>query len=339
MSTDVTLTLEEAQALSNKVLTSNGFNAAHAAAIARSVTGAQRDECHSHGLYRLISCVETARRGGLDPCAEPEMEDQAPAIVRMNAHKGCSLLSFEQGRPHLIEKARQCGVAALAINNCFHFSALWPEVESMAEAGVAALAMTPTHAFVAPAGGTKPLLGTNPMAFAWPRSGAVPYTFDFATSASARGEIELHRRAGKDIPDGWAVDSSGQPTTEPEEALAGAQLTFGGYKGSALSTMIELLAGPLIGDALGHETQAVNEHGDGKPHHGEIVLAFSLETFLGGDAQKQKQHAEALFAGIEQQGARLPSSRRYQARERSRVNGVRIPEALYDELQALIDSK
>ncbi|MEQ8286296.1 Ldh family oxidoreductase [Thalassospira sp.] len=336
MSDTVTLSIEQAEKLSLAVLEGNGFSHDHAAAITRSVVAAQSDECHSHGLYRLIGCVQTARNGGLDTHAEPEIIDQAPAITRVNALKGCSLLSFEKGLPFLIEKSRACGISVLAINNSFHFSALWPEVEAISSQGLVGLAMTPTHAFVAPTGGTKPLLGTNPIAFSWPRPGRTPYTFDFATSMIARGEIELHRRAGKSIPDDWAIDENGAPTTDAAKALEGAMLTFGGHKGSALSTMIGLLAGPLIGDVLGHETHAASEDAPGKPHHGEIIIAFCPETFLGSDAQKHLEHAEDLFEGIIEQGARLPSQRRFEARERSRENGVTIPKALHDELVSLV---
>lgn len=331
----VTLTLDEAQAMSRDILTRHGYAQPHADAITRSVVAAQRDECHSHGLYRLIGCVDTLRNGGVDPQAMPEIIDHAPGIVRVDAHRGCSLLAFEQGRPTLIDKAKANGIAAMAINNSFHFSALWPEVESLGEVGLVALAMTPSHAYVAPAGGNAPLFGTNPIAFSWPRPGKAPYTFDFATSVVARGEIELHRRAGRSIPEGWAIDSDGHPTTDPVTALAGAMLPFGGHKGSALSTMIELLAGPLIGDRLGHETQAAGPGSQGKPFHGELLLAFSPEVFLGPDADTHLQHAEVLFEGIIKQGARLPSQRRQAARQRSLEHGIAIPAELFAELNEL----
>jgi LDH2 family malate/lactate/ureidoglycolate dehydrogenase len=221
------------------VLTRNGMAADHARAIARVITAGQRDECHSHGIYRLIVCVRSLREGKVVGDARPVVTDVSPALVRVDAGFGFSQLAFELGSKVLVQKAKTVGLAALAIRNCFHFSALWPEVEELASAGLAALAMTPSHSWVAPAGGTKPLFGTNPLAFAWPRPGPFPYVFDFATSAVARGEIELHRRTGKTIPSGWAVDGAGEPTTDPQAALRGAMLTFGGHKGSALSTMID----------------------------------------------------------------------------------------------------
>ncbi|WP_280568705.1 Ldh family oxidoreductase [Chromohalobacter sp. 296-RDG] len=337
MNDSTRLSLDEAWALSVDVLEQNGFSKDQAAAIARSVVAAQRDECHSHGLYRLLDCVRTVRFGGVDPRAVPEVADQAPGVVNVDARGGCSLLAFETARQPLIEKARATGVAALAVNNAFHFSALWPEVEFLAEQGLVALAMTPSHAYVAPAGGHSPLLGTNPIAFAWPRPEGVPFVFDFATSVVARGEVELHRRAGESIPENWAIDAAGQPTTDPEAALAGALHPFGGHKGAALSIMIELLAGPLIGDRLGHQTHPADGSGEGTPQHGEFILVMDPQAFLGTDAETRLQQAEALFEGITAQGARLPSQRRHAARERNQSEGVTIPAGLYAELVQLRD--
>ena len=126
----------------------------------------------------------------------------------------------------------------------------------LTDQGLAAMALCPSYAAVAPVGGTQALLGTNPFAFGWPRANGTPYVFDFATSVAARGEIELHRKAGKPLPEGWAIDAQGAPTTDPTAALDGALLPFGGHKGSAISTMIELLAGAMIGDVTSPEARA-----------------------------------------------------------------------------------
>ena len=336
MSEEVTLALDEVRRISIDVLKAGGLSDDHAHAIAEVVYAGQRDECHSHGMYRLLGCVRSVKEGKVNPKAIPDVLDHAPGVVRVDAHFGFSPLAFERGKPLLLEKARRTGLAAMAINNCYHFSALWPEVEAISTDGLVALAMTPSHSWVAPAGGGKPMFGTNPIAFAWPRPDGPPFVFDFATSAIARGEIELHRRAGKPIPTGWAIDSEGNPTNDPTDALAGAMLTFGGHKGSALSAMIELMAGPLIGDMMSAESMAFDEGVGAAPCHGELILAFDPKVFLGVDAAQHTARAEKMFEAIVGQGARLPSQRRYEARERSKVNGVRIPKALYDDLQALL---
>ncbi|WP_322044870.1 Ldh family oxidoreductase [Paraburkholderia sp. J67] len=332
----VVLSLDELFALARKVLVHHGVSESHADAIARVITQGQRDECHSHGLYRLLGCVRSVKSGKVDPRAEPTLRDVAPGVLAVDAHYGFSLLAFETGLPVLAEKARTQGLAAMAINRCFHFSALWPEVEAIAAQGLVGLAMTPSHSWVAPAGGTRGVFGTNPIAFAWPRAEGHPFVFDFATSAIARGDIELHAREGKPIPSDWAIDGAGQPTTDARAALEGAMKTFGGHKGSALAAMVELLAGALIGDLTSMESQAFDEGAGASPCHGELLIAIDPQRFAGADASGGDARAERLFAAVTEQGARLPSQRRFEARARSERDGVRIPQALYQDVLALV---
>ncbi|MGO4395373.1 Ldh family oxidoreductase [Variovorax sp. M-6] len=337
MTDTVQLSLPEVHELAVRVLRHNGMSDAHAQAIARVIAAGQRDECHSHGVYRLLVTTHTLRQGKVSGTAEPIVRDRSPAIVAVDARFAFSQLAFEVGSKVLAAKARQTGLAAMAINNCYHFSALWPEVEALADQGLAAMALTPSHAWVAPAGGSRPALGTNPLAFAWPRAGHPPYVFDFATSAAARGDIELHRRSGQPIPIGWGVDASGAPTTDPEAVIqGGAMLTFGGHKGSALSTMIELMAGPLIGDLTSLDSIALDAGKGGTPCHGELILAFDPDRFGLGDLQGDQDRAERLFSSITQQGARLPSQRRFEARARSIAHGVQLSRALYSDVLALL---
>ncbi|WP_171212418.1 Ldh family oxidoreductase [Ruegeria sp. HKCCA5426] len=336
MSETVKLNLEDIQTLCQTVLAKSGFGPDHAQAITETLATCQFDDCQSHGLFRLFMCVETMKSGKIDGQAAPVVTPSDNAIVRVDAQGGISLLAFQSALPVLIEKTRTHGIAAMVINRCYHFSALWPEVERLSSAGLAAMAMVPSHSWVAPAGGTRGSLGTNPLAFSWPRSGKDPFTFDFATSAFARGEIELYRRAGKPLPEGVAIDKDGNPTTDPQAAMEGAMLTFGSYKGSALSIMIELLAGPLIDDLTSLESMEFAEGEGGAPYHGEIILAFDPAQFSGGRVSENDARAERLFSDITDQGARLPSQRRYAARSRNVARGfVEVSKSLYDDLQVL----
>ncbi|WPB59457.1 Ldh family oxidoreductase [Xylophilus sp. GOD-11R] len=328
----------EAMALSVRILTGHGLSDAHAQAMARVIVAGQRDACASHGMYRLISCVRTIRAGKVDLQAEPVLSARpGSALVRVDARRAFASRALEVGCPALVEAARSTGVAALVVNQAFHFSALWPEVEAIAAQGLVALAMTPSHVCVAPAGGTRPVFGTNPIAFAWPRgAGKPPYVFDFATSAVAHGEIELHQREGRALPPGWGVDADGRPSTDPAAVMQGALLTFGGHKGSALSTMVELLAGVLIGDWTSAEASAFDDGAHVIPCRGELVLAFDPAQLGGGEGLAHMPRAEGLFDAITGQGARLPSQRRQAARRRSRSHGIAIPKALLDDIHALL---
>lgn len=332
-----TLTLAEVRQLAEDVLTRFGLAPAHVEAVAATIVAGERDGCASHGVYRLLVCAHSIRKNMVALAAEPQVESPAPGLIKVDADGGFAQLAFNQSRPLLSAAARRNGVAALAINNCVHFAALWPEVEALAGDGLVAFAFTPSHAWVAPAGGTQPLFGTNPIAFGWPRPGRHPFVFDFATSAVARGEIELHRRAEKPIPLGWGIDADGRPTTDAAAALAGAMLTFGGHKGSALAAMVELIAGPLIGDLTSAESLAVDAGAQASPLGGELIIAIDPKGFLGGTAELHLTRAERLFEAITAQGARLPSQRRYEARARSLANGVEIPTKLLNDIQALLD--
>lgn len=331
----VAMTLDELRALARAKLRAAGLAGAHADAVAETMVAGERDGCASHGIYRLLVADRSIRAGVVVPDAVPTVSEPKAGLVRVDGGGGFAQLAFARGMPLLVDKARANGIAALALNHVVHFAALWPEVEALAGEGLVALAFTPSHAWVAPAGGTKPVFGTNPIAFGWPRPGREPFVFDFATSAVARGEIELHRREGRAVPADWGYDAEGRGTTDAEAVLGGAMRSFGGHKGSALAAMVELLAGPLIGDMTSAESIAADHGRGGSPIGGELILAIDPAGFLGAAVQVHLARAEAMFAAIEGQGARLPSQRRYAARARSLAEGVTIPAALYADIMAI----
>ncbi|KAB2883856.1 MAG: Ldh family oxidoreductase [Albidovulum sp.] len=332
-----TLSIPALQARVEAILMRAGMNDQQSSALARVITAGERDGCKSHGIYRIEGSLRTLKAGKVRGDARPEiLPSVSRGIVRVDARGGFSNPAFEIGLPLLAERARDLGLAALVVNDCTHFAALWPEVEAVTDRGLAALVMCPSYASVAPAGGKSPLLGTNPIAFGWPRPGRPPYVFDFATSVVARGEIELHRRAGRALPEGWAIDDAGQPTTDPAAALAGAMLPFGGHKGSAIGTMIELLAGVMIGDLTSPEVLDVLGTTTLAPMHGELILALSPAAFAAGREGDPFARAERLFEAIKGQGARLPSERRFAARARALSDGVTLTDAEAKQLDRLL---
>ncbi len=337
MSDSVHMSLDELWGLAHDTLRAHGCAGAQAEAIADTITAAERDGAKSHGLFRIPFYVKAIRLSGARPDAEPAVSELKPAVLRVDGGYGFAPLALQRGAELLAERARSQGIAALALRNVFHIAALWHEVERLAEHGLIAFAFTGTNSYVAPAGGTQALYGTNPMAFAWPRSGRAPLVFDQASSASARGEIQLHRREGKPLPEGWALGPDGEPTTDPDTALAGAQLPFGGHKGASIALMIELLAGALIGDLFSYEASAADTNGVGAPLGGEFVIAIDPAGCVAeAERAAQLDRAEQLFARIlAQDGARLPGERRHAHRERARTEGVDVARGLYDEVQAL----
>ncbi|MEX3314448.1 Ldh family oxidoreductase [Sulfitobacter sp. PS-8MA] len=333
---DTTLTHGELHAIVMRIFETGGLTPLHAAALARVIVAGEGDACKSHGIYRIEGCLRTIKAGKVVPDAVPQVTSDDSAIVRVNAGGGFSNAAFEAGAPVLAERCRATGIAAMVINDCTHFAALWPEIETLTDMGLAAMAMCPSYASVAPSGGTEPLMGTNPFAFGWPRGETNPYVFDFATSVAARGEIELHRRAGTPLPEGWAIAPDGTSTTDPEAALAGAMLPFGSHKGSAISTMIELLAAVMIGDLTSPEARDALGTLSLAPAHGELVIVFDPARFAAGRPGDPMARAEQLFGAILGQGARLPSQRRFKARAETRAQGIPLTTTEKESLDRLL---
>jgi len=332
----ITLTPAEVRDLAVQALLHAGIAPAQANAMAEVIAKAEGDESRSHGLYRIMGCINAVRSGKVDPKAVPEIVSETGAAIRVDAHLGFANHAVELGREHLIAKAKQSGIAVLAINHCYHFSALWGDIEPVAEQGLAAMSCTIGGHFVALAGGVKRAIGTNPFAFAFPRGPSRhPFVFDISSSIVARGEIELHRRAGKPLPEGWGIDKAGKPTRDAAAVLDGAILPFGGHKGAAIGLMVELLAGPLIGDMLGKDSFAADT-GDGGPMRGGYIMIAIDPAFFGNGAENVAA-ADRWLAHLEDDHApaRLPSGRRYRSRKRSEEAGVRVDRSIYEEIKAI----
>ena len=331
MSDAVSLSLDEVHTLSLKSLRANGCDHENATAIADQTVQAEANLCQTHGLFRIPWYVNGLKSGRVDGTARPKVEQLAPAVLRVDGAGGYAPLGLQTGRGPLAACARQNGIAALAFVNMFHVGALWPEVEALAEDGLCVFSFTPSYPYVAPAGGIKPLYGTNPMAFGWPRKDKSPLVFDQASAAMARGEIQVAARDGHDVPETAGVGPNGEKTTDPNVVLEGAQLAFGGHKGASLALMVELLAGALIGEFLSIEAAEDDGGNGGPPKGGELMIAMDPTRF--GDPDGFLAHGEKLFAAIlEQEETRLPSERRAAARQTTPSTGIKVPRSLHDTI-------
>ncbi len=328
------LSLDDVHDLSMRALTASGADEENARAVTDVMWAAERDSCHSHGLFRLPGYCASLRSGKVNGMARPKVDDLAPAAIRVDGDNGFAPIGLETGRMPLVDRARQTGIAAMALTRCYHFAALWVETAAIAEHGIVAIAMTSAKPMVAPAGGTKPLFGTNPVSFAWPRRDAEPMVFDMATAAMARGEIQVAAREGHSVPEGAGVDKDGNPTTDPAAILEGAQLAFGGTKGALLSLMVELMAGPLIGQPFSVEQKEIDNADGGPATGGEFLIAIDPAKLAGGN--DALAHSEKLFAALlAQEGTRLAGARRYEKRPENEANGIAIPAQLLETIEGL----
>jgi len=307
--TTVALTLKEIEDLATRVFVQNGCDAANTEALVRTVVTAERDGSLSHGLFRVPGYVASLRSGKVNGKADPRVSHTTPAVVNVHGDNGYAPLAIERGVPALAAAAKTLGVAVMATTRTYHFAALWPETEALAAQGLIGIACVCYMPFVAPAGGNKPLFGTNPISFAWPRPGKSPVVVDMATAAMAQGEVQIAARDGHSVPLGTGLDAQGQLTTDPREILKGVLLPFGGHKGSAIALMVELLAAGAIGEQFSFEAAEADNKDGGPPRGGEFMLAISPELLAGSDWASQCEGFFRRFDAIE--GARLPGSRRH----------------------------
>jgi delta1-piperideine-2-carboxylate reductase len=287
-------------------------------------------------LFRLPWYTAAVKSGRANGKAEPSVEQLAPAVIRVDGDNGFAPLGQEIAHQPLVDCARKNGIASLALVNMFHIAAMWPEVERLAMEGLCAFAFTASYPYVAPAGGIKPVYGTNPMGFAWPRKNSPPLVFDQASAAMARGEIQIAARDGHTVPETAGIGPDGESTTDPNVVLQGAQLGFGGYKGASLAMMVELLAGAMIGEFLSIESAEDDGGKGGPPKGGELIIALDPAKF--GDPDGFLAHGEKLFeAVLQQEGTRLPGARRFVNRRRTSETGIEIPQSLHQTILELMN--
>lgn len=319
------VTHDELARLTRRALERAGADEATVAGVTDTVMAAETGGSRSHGMFRVPGYCHALASGLVNAAPQVTVREEG-AVVKADGGGGFAPVAYRTALPALAERAEAMGAAVLALTNVYHLAAMWHEVEFFARRGLAAFACTANFAYLAPHGGTRALFGTNPIAFAYPHE-PHPLAFDFASSAMARGDILLAQRDGRRVPAGVGIDETGVPTRDPAKILAGAQLAFGGHKGSAIALMVELLCGGIVGDAFSDE---VDPDESGAPPGGIFILALSPRAIGGNETQARA--ARFLERVAAEPGVRLPGARRHRARGGSEAV---VPATLLAKLREL----
>jgi (2R)-3-sulfolactate dehydrogenase (NADP+) len=327
------LPLDQVEDLAFQTLQRVGASAYQAASVARSIRLAERDGIRSHGLMYLPIYAEHLRCGKVLGNANPVVTRPRPAAVQVDAAHGFAHAAIDEGWPEFDAAVRAQGIAAMAVSRSYNCGVLGHHAERLAEAGLVGLCFTNAPASMAPIGGTKPVIGTNPFALAVPDgAGRVRLVIDQSASAIAKSEIILRARKGEAIELGWALDADGQPTEDPEAALAGSMLPAGGQKGFGMGLMVEIFAAALSGGNLGLEASPFSGPKGGPPGTGQFFIGIDPAAFSGDSF-----HAAIVRltdAITDQPGTRLPGARRAANRRRIESEGVQVDAALMDRIKA-----
>ncbi len=325
---------ESLKRLSVDILTRNRTSTPNAESVAEALVAAQIDGHAGHGLSRLPSYAAQAMSGKVKGFAEPVADRAGAAAVRIDAGYGFAFPALDLARRELRRIVPDTGIAAATIHRSHHFGAAGRHVELLAEDGLIGLVLGNSPKAIAPWGGTKGVFGTNPIAFAAPMGPMQPpLLIDLSLSKVARGKIMVAAKKGEPIPEGWALDADGEPTTDAEAALNGTMIPMGDAKGAALVLMVEILAAALTGANFGYEASSFFTADGDPPGVGQTLIALDPVALSGGAFQDR---LSALVQTIlDQEGARLPGTRRLKNRAEAVREGIRVPDTLMAELNAL----
>ena len=343
MSDSITLSLIDAERLVADALIANRTSAQNAATVARALVSAEADGQKGHGLSRTLSYAAQAKAGKVDGFAIPTLERRAAAALVVDAAHGFAYPAIDLAIEALTPLAHETGVAIAAIRRSHHFGQAGAHAERLAQAELIALVFGNAPKAMPFWGGRAPRIGTNPIAFAAPlpksephgdRShGGAPLVIDLALSVVARGKIMAAEQAGEAIPQGWALDAEGRPTTDAAAAMKGAMLPIGGAKGSALALMVEVLSAGLTASAFGWEAASLFDAEGDPPDLGHTILAIDPGPLSGGAYLGRMGVLMAEMAKAE--GVRPPGLSRLENRERAAREGVTISGKLAAEIRAL----
>jgi len=282
--TTVTISADILHEFLVRIFKAAGCDDESAALCSEGVIDADLHGHHIQGTDHIYSTVRELRAGRLNGHAKIRITHETAATVRVYGDGGPGHVTGAYATKLAIKKAKQAGIAAVALVGGGDIFRLGYYVEKIARAGLVGITFTNTHPMrVHPAGGIDPLLGTNPIAFSFPVSGGDPIVIDLATSTSAIGHVRIASYSGAPIPAGIAIDRDGNPTTDAQKALDGALTPLGGHKGFALGLAVGLMSGPVIGAVIGEALREALASGEGERRRGHLFVAINPGAF--GDAQ------------------------------------------------------
>lgn len=320
------ISLADAEVLITDALLAQGVSQDQAIPVAVALVAAQAEGQSGHGFSRLGDYAAQARSGKINGKAEIKPRHASETAVQVDADFGFAYPALDIAISLGAEAAQKYGSATMSVFNSHHCGALSVQVEKLARQGLIGLMVTNSPPAIAPWGAKTPIFGTNPIAFAVPRKDAPPLVIDLSLSKVARGKVMHAKKSGQPIPEGWALDADGNPTTDPDAALGGSMVPIGEAKGTALALMVEILAAVFTGANPSTGVSSFFTAEGPSPGSGQFLMAIRPDN-----AEAFASRLEFVLNSIsELEGARLPGARRALAIEKSREHGIDVPSQYLD---------
>jgi (2R)-3-sulfolactate dehydrogenase (NADP+) len=321
--------------LARTALEKAGAHSKMAEAAARHLVKAEEQGLATHGMSRVPFYCAMLRNGRADGGAHPAMAADRAAVCLIDNRDGLPYVSAQWAVDEAIQRARRNGIAFAGIRNSAHVGVLGIHLLPIAEAGLVGLAFTNSPAAIPAWGGKRGLFGTNPVAAAFPRKDRDPLVIDLALTTVVRGKIMMAMKRGEQIPEGWALDRHGKPTTDPKEAIEhGSLFPIGGAKGAMLALMFELLCTALTGAAIGTEADSFFSEQGNRPRIGQAFIAIDPSALAG--SERYVERVETVVATmLEDPEVRLPGARRFTSEQAAAAHGIEVAEDLLVQIEKL----
>ena len=332
------VTSSELCALAADILRHSGMAAKDAQTMAGMLVYAQECGIDSHGLAHLLAYVNGFASGALNPRPQFQVLSTTPCSAIIEADQAPGVLAGHVASDEAVRRAAAFGIGAVAVRNSSHFGAASAFVDRMVARGMVAFVLSNASPTVAPRGARTALFGTNPIAAGFPRADGPPVILDLATTAGARGRIRKAAAIDEAIPDHWALDAHGQPTTDAKAALHGTMQALGGEKGTALAMMVELFCVALSGGSAGRSALTPQNPSNAPRGISHFFLAIDVTAFGQANAVAERvsdiaQSVEAAQPTQQDNPPRMPGARAAQSRAQSQDHGILISEGLSQVLQ------
>ena len=329
------VTTTELEALVSRRLQAAGANAEMAGCTARALVLAEAQGLGSHGLSRVGQYATHLGNGRANGAAQPQVLRRQGSAVVIDAQNGLAFPACELAVAQAIATAREQGIAIVGVVRSHHCGVVVDHLRAAAAAGMVGLGFANSPAAMPAAGGKHPVFGTNPVAAVFPRRGADPLMIDLSLSEVARGKLMVAAKEGRAIPNGWALDADGQPTTDPKAGMAGSMLPIGAAtspKGAMLALVVELLVTAVIGAQFGFEASSFFVDAGNQPGIGQAFIVINPGALAGNDSYLDR--LEVLVTEmLTDDGVRLPGARREALLQRARTEGIEVADAMLASLQ------
>jgi len=268
------------KALVRRIFVYNGLPDDHAEIATHALVKASLRGVDSHGVARVPMYCERLRRKVTNPLPEITVTRVAPAVKQVDGDNGLGLVVGNRAMNEAIAIAKEFGIGLAGVKRSGHYGMAALYILQAIEADCIGMAFTNASPAMAVWGGRQQFLGTSPFAAGAPSGSGPPFLVDMACSVVARGKLKFAAQRGEPIPEGFALDKDGRPTTDGQAAFEGVVLPFGGVKGSALSMLMEVLSGVLTGAAFGGEVRNPFTGLDGFQGTGHFFMALKADAFL-----------------------------------------------------------